>query len=122
LVPLAAKIHISDLLQACRQYIKATNRRVTFEYVLIAGVNDQPHHAEELAALLNGMLCHVNLIGLNPTSHYPGQTPKFTAMKAFGSILLAHNIPTSIRNSQGSDIQAACGQLAGKKRNSNTVK
>jgi 23S rRNA (adenine2503-C2)-methyltransferase len=122
LVPLAAKIHISDLIHACRQYIKATNRRVTFEYVMVAGVNDQPQHAEELAALLNGMLCHVNLIGLNPTQHYTGRTPGYQAMKAFGNILLTHNIPTSIRNSQGSDIQAACGQLAGRMRNSNKVK
>lgn len=122
LVPLAAKIHIADLMQACRQYLKATNRRVTFEYVMIAGVNDQPQQAEELAALLNGMLCHVNLIGLNPTAHYPGKTPSQHSMRAFGSILLAHNIPTSIRNSQGADIQAACGQLAGRARGSNTVK
>jgi len=122
LVPLAAKIHVSDLVGACRQYIKATNRRVTFEYVMIAGVNDKPQHAEELAALLNGMLCHVNLIGLNPTEHYSGQTPGYQVMKAFGNVLLAHNIPTSIRNSQGSDIQAACGQLAGRIRKSNKVK
>ena len=122
LVPLAAKIHIHDLVQACRQYIGATNRRVTFEYVMIAGVNDQPQQAEELANLLQGMLCHVNLIGLNPTSHYAGQTPSHQAMKTFGNILLSHNIPTSIRNSQGSDIQAACGQLAGRMRASNKVK
>lgn len=122
LVPVAARIPIANIMQACRQYIKATNRRVTFEYVMIAGVNDKPQHAEELAALLNGMLCHVNLIGLNPTAHYAGQTPGYQAMKAFGNILLTHNIPTSIRNSQGADIQAACGQLAGRMRNSNKVK
>jgi len=116
LVPVAARIHISELMQACRQYIKATNRRITFEYVLINGVNDQPQQAEELAALLSGMLCHVNLIGLNPTTHYPGRTPSHQTMNAFGHILLSHNIPTSIRNSQGSDIQAACGQLAGRMR------
>jgi 23S rRNA (adenine2503-C2)-methyltransferase len=122
LVPLAAKVHISDIMQACHQYIKATNRRVTFEYVLIADVNDQPQQAEELAALLQGMLCHVNLIGLNPTEHYHGGTPSHKAMSDFGKVLLSHNIPTSIRNSQGSDIQAACGQLAGKVRGSNKVK
>ena len=116
LVPVAAKIHLSELMQACRQYIKATNRRITFEYVLINGVNDQPQQAEELAALLSGMLCHVNLIGLNPTTHYSGRTPSHQTMNAFGHILLSHNIPTSIRNSQGSDIQAACGQLAGRMR------
>jgi 23S rRNA (adenine2503-C2)-methyltransferase len=122
LVPLAAKIKITDLMEVCRQYIKITNRRVTFEYVLIKGINDQPQQAEQLAALLNGMLCHVNLIGLNPTVHYPGQPPSNQAMNAFGHILLSHRIPTSVRNSQGSDIQAACGQLAGKVRKPNKVK
>jgi 23S rRNA (adenine2503-C2)-methyltransferase len=122
LVPVAARIQISELMQACHQYIKATNRRITFEYVLINGVNDQPQQAEELAALLSGMLCHVNLIGLNPTAHYPGRTPSHQTMNAFGHILLSHNIPTSIRNSQGSDIQAACGQLAGKMRKQNKLK
>ena len=122
LVPLAAKGHISELIGACRQYIKATNRRVTFEYVMIAGINDQPQHAEELAVLLNGLLCHVNLIGLNPTEHYAGQTPSYQTMKAFENILIKGNIPTSIRNSQGSDIQAACGQLAGRARKSDEVK
>jgi 23S rRNA (adenine2503-C2)-methyltransferase len=114
LVPIAEKVPINDIIQACRLYIEATSRRVTFEYVLIDGINDQPQYAEELAALLKGLLCHVNLIGLNPTTHYHGKAPRMKSMTEFGRILIANHIPTSIRNSQGSDIQAACGQLAGK--------
>ena len=74
LVPIANNIQISEIMAACRQYIRATNRRVTFEYVMIAGLNDKAEHAEQLANLLNGMLCHVNLIGLNPTSHFLGKS------------------------------------------------
>jgi len=113
LVPLANKIPIQDIMAACHDYVAQTNRRVTYEYVLIEGVNDLPEHARELAFLLKGHLCHVNLIGLNATIHYAGRAPQRQAMRDFGQILLSHHIPTSIRNSQGSDIQAACGQLAG---------
>ncbi len=119
LVPLAKNIQIKDIIDACRQYVRTTNRRITFEYVMIANVNDKPEHARQLADLLDGLLCHVNLIGLNPTSHYSGSTPNRKTMKDFGRILLDRQIPTSIRNSQGSDIQAACGQLAGKTGRSN---
>ena len=118
LVPIARKIRLSVLLSACRQYVNATHRRITFEYVMVEGVNDKPEHAHELAKLLDSLLCHVNLIGLNPTDHYEGRTPSHQTMTAFGKILLDNNIPTSIRNSQGTDIQAACGQLAGKRSHS----
>jgi 23S rRNA (adenine2503-C2)-methyltransferase len=77
-------------------------------------VNDQPEHARELGQLLAGMLCHVNLIGLNPVEHYPGTAPSRQSMDIFSNILQKNNIPTSIRNSQGADINAACGQLAGR--------
>lgn len=114
LVPIAQKYSIGEILSACRDYVDSTHRRVTFEYVLINGVNDLPQHAQDLSALLKGLLCHVNLIGLNPTNHYSGRAPQKQAVRDFGKVLLDHHIPTSIRNSQGSDIQAACGQLAGK--------
>ena len=114
LVPLADKIQIAEIIAACRQYVRATNRRITFEYVMIAGVNDKSEQAEQLANLLNGLLCHVNLIPLNPNIHYPGKPPDRKTIKEFGHILLGRHIPASIRNSQGSDIHAACGQLAGK--------
>ena len=114
LVPMAAKTPISEIIDACKEYIIATHRRVTFEYVLIAGINDQPVHASELSKLLQGMLCHINLIGLNPTDHYPGKSPDRNSMEDFCNILQKNKIPTSIRDSQGTDIQAACGQLAGR--------
>jgi 23S rRNA (adenine2503-C2)-methyltransferase len=114
LVPIAAKIPIASLVNACRHYVKETNRRITFEYVLIAGVNDAPQFAFELVKLLRNMTCHVNLIGLNPVEHYAGEPPSRQVIKEFGRILLTNGIPVSVRNSQGADIQAACGQLAGK--------
>jgi 23S rRNA (adenine2503-C2)-methyltransferase len=113
LVPLAAQIPIASLVNACRHYVKETNRRITFEYVLIEGVNDAPQFAFELAKLLKNMTCHVNLIGLNPTGHYAGKPPSRQVIKEFGRILLTNGIPVSVRISQGADIQAACGQLAG---------
>jgi len=122
LIPLAKKIPLSEIMDACHYYILKTNRRVSFEYVLIAGLNDYNQHAEELSRLLQNFLCHVNLIGLNPTTHFPGKTPSQEKMRSFGNILLSHGIPTSIRESQGSDIQAACGQLAGQSSKTKRVK
>ncbi len=106
LVPIASKITVAEIMAACRDYIAATNRRVTFEYVLIEHINDLPQHARELSHLLKGLLCHVNLIGLNPTNHYPGKTPSRQAIRDFGQILLSNHIPTSIRNSQ--DLTSKC--------------
>lgn len=114
LVPLAHNVSISSILASCRHYTEHTHRRVTFEYVMIDNLNDQAVHARELAVLLAGMLCHVNLIGLNPTEHFTGCPSTNAVANEFGRILLKSNIPVSIRNSQGNDIQAACGQLAGK--------
>lgn len=114
LVPLARKIKVVDIINACKHYLDETHRRITFEYVMVDGLNDQPQHALELSELLQGLLCHVNLIGLNQTNHYSGKTPQSRVMADFSYFLNSHNIPASIRNSQGTDIQAACGQLAGK--------
>jgi len=120
LVPLAKKIPIGSVINACRNYVKETNRRVTFEYVLIEGVNDAPQFAFELVKLLRNLTCHVNLIGLNPTEHYAGKTSPKQVIIEFGRILLTNGIPATVRISQGADIQAACGQLAGKVINKRT--
>ena len=117
LIPLAKHNPIEKLIQAIQLYFSKTGRRVTFEYVMIDGVNDTPDLAAELVVLLKGMNCHVNLIPLNPNPHYKGQSSKPAVIKEFGRILIEHHIPTSIRDSQGSDIQAGCGQLAGRIEN-----
>lgn len=114
LMPVNKKYPLSDLMHACRYYIEKTGRRITFEYALIGGKNDQIEHAEELADLLKGMLCHVNLI---PVNHVPERkyvrTPKKDIFQ-FYCILKERGINTTIRREQGHDIEAACGQLRAK--------
>ena len=113
LVPLAKKYPLRELIDACHSYFDKTNRRITFEYVMIKGINDSPILALELMNLLRGLNCHVNLIPLNPTSHFMGKPSDPSTIREFGRILLNKGIAISIRNSQGSEIQAGCGQLAG---------
>jgi 23S rRNA (adenine2503-C2)-methyltransferase len=115
LVPLARKYPIKELVDACRFYVAKTNRRVTFEYVMIKGINDSPKLASELFVLLRGLNCHLNLIPLNPTLHFLGNPSDPSTIREFGRILIEKGIAASIRDSQGSDIQAGCGQLAGKR-------
>ena len=81
---------------------------------MIKGVNDTLALPFELVNLLRGLNCHVNLIPLNPASHFSGMPSDPASIREFGRILIDKGIPTSIRESQGSDIQAGCGQLAGK--------
>jgi 23S rRNA (adenine2503-C2)-methyltransferase len=112
LVPINRRYPIAELLAACRRYVAKTGRRISFEYVLIRDVNDQDHHAEALARVLRGLLCHVNLIPLNPTPaapHLARPTPDRIAR--FAAILQRHGIPATVRYSRGVDIAAACGQL-----------
>jgi 23S rRNA (adenine2503-C2)-methyltransferase len=90
---------------------------LTFEWALIEGVNDTPEQAQALADLLTGMLCHVNLIPLNPTRGYAGGPTPLERANAFQSALVSRNVPTTIRVRRGIDIQAGCGQLATEKQN-----
>jgi len=112
MIPVNRKYPVSDLLNACRYYIKKTRRRVTFEYALIDGVNDSPADAEALAQRLRGMLCHVNLIPLNPTRGYGKHGSSADSVRAFSNVLETHHIPCSVRLRRGIEIQAGCGQLA----------
>jgi len=82
--------------------------------VMIKDTNDQPQHANQLASLLSGLNSHINLIPLNPTDFYPHVAPPHTVMKEFGRILLTRGLTLSFRDSQGEEISAACGQLAGR--------
>jgi len=114
LIPLAKKYTIKDLIETCIYYFDKTGRRLTFEYVMIKDTNDQPQHANQLASLLSGLNSHINLIPLNPTDFYPHVAPSHTVMKEFGRILLTRGLTLSFRDSQGEEISAACGQLAGR--------
>ncbi|WP_427338552.1 23S rRNA (adenine(2503)-C(2))-methyltransferase RlmN [Caloranaerobacter sp. DY30410] len=111
IMPIANKYTIKDILDACKYYISKTNRRITFEYTLINGVNDSARHANELAKILSGMLCHVNLIPLNPIKEANFKTSKDANVLKFKEILESRNINTTIRREMGGDINAACGQL-----------
>lgn len=111
IMPVANKYSIKEILDACRYYIKKTNRRVTFEYSLIKGVNDGKKEAEALASLLKGMLCHVNLIPINEVDERDFKKPDKAFIYKFRDYLEERNIPTTVRISMGSDISGACGQL-----------
>lgn len=111
IMPINRKYDIKTLLSACKYYVKETNRRISFEYTLIAGVNDNLKTAEELSKLLSGMLCHVNLIPVNAVSETGFKKTDRGQVEAFRSYLEKHKIPATIRREMGSDINAACGQL-----------
>ncbi|HET7034222.1 MAG TPA: 23S rRNA (adenine(2503)-C(2))-methyltransferase RlmN [Thermomicrobiaceae bacterium] len=111
LVPLNRRYGVAELIAACRRYVARTKRRVTFEYALIKDVNDSDAIARELAALLKGLLCHVNVIPLNPTPAAPFERPSVERIERFAALLRAAGIPATVRYSRGVDIAAACGQL-----------
>ncbi|MBB6636566.1 23S rRNA (adenine(2503)-C(2))-methyltransferase RlmN [Cohnella thailandensis] len=114
LMPVNRRFRFNEVMDACKYYIEKTGRRLTFEYALIGGVNDRPEHAEELGDLLQGMLCHVNLIPVNyvPERNYV-RTPRDDIFE-FQRILERKKINATIRREQGHDIAAACGQLRAK--------
>lgn len=117
LVPLNRKYPVDMLLEACRRYAEgAPQRSVTFEYVLLAGVNDSPAQARLLARRLAGLRCKVNLIPFNPFPGAPYRRPEPAQVDAFRDILLRAGIRTITRRPRGDDIDAACGQLVGRVR------
>jgi 23S rRNA (adenine2503-C2)-methyltransferase len=111
LVPPARKYPLEDLLDACRRFPVGKRERITFEYVLLAGVNDTPEHARQLARLLSGMRGKVNLIPLNAAPGIPFERPSEAAIDAFAKVLADRGVVVSVRKSRGRDIRAACGQL-----------
>lgn len=112
LLPVNRKYPIQQVIEACHEYVEKTSRRVTFEWALIRDVNDTPETARKLAGLLKGLICHVNVIPLNPTRDYTGQATTRERARAFCDILNAAGIPCTIRIRRGIEIQAGCGQLA----------
>lgn len=112
MMPVNKRYPIKELLSACRDYVTATGRRITFEWALIHEVNDSVEEAQKLARLLRGILCHVNAIPLNPTTGYKGQPTDRARAQLFKETLEKAGIPCTIRMRRGIDIQAGCGQLA----------
>ncbi len=111
IMPINRRYPISKLMEACRYYIEKTNRRISFEYTLIQGVNDTPEEATELINLIGGMLCHVNLIPVNPTGADGIKQGSKESIERFQKMLEKGGITATIRREMGADIRAACGQL-----------
>jgi 23S rRNA (adenine2503-C2)-methyltransferase len=113
LVPASPAGRVAGLVDAAARYARATGRDATAEYVLIAGENDAPEHAEALAKALQGRHIHVNLLPLNPVGHRPDlRAPSPEASRAFVETLRRHGVSATLRTRRGDDIAAACGQLA----------
>lgn len=111
LVPVNRKYPLRELLRACRDYVHSTRRRITFEYALMDGINDSAAQAQAVARLLSGLLCHVNLIPLNPTSASPYRRTPYARVREFERVLSEGGIPTTLRVEKGIEIAAGCGQL-----------
>ena len=115
LVPLNRKYPIAQLLEACKQYVEGdARRRVTFEYVMLAGVNDSVEHARELVKILEGVPAKVNLIPFNPFPQTRFTRSDAATIARFRDVLMDANLTTMTRKTRGDDIDAACGQLAGR--------
>jgi 23S rRNA (adenine2503-C2)-methyltransferase len=111
MLPINKRYPIEELLEACREYVQMTRRRVTFEWALINEVNDTPEQAHRLANILKDLLCHINAIPLNPTQGFSGKATTRHRARIFKEILESHGVPCTIRLRRGIDIQAGCGQL-----------
>jgi 23S rRNA (adenine2503-C2)-methyltransferase len=110
-MPLNRKWNLGELMKAAREFPLRARERLTFEYVLLAGVNDGPEQAREVVELVRGVKAKINLIALNPGTELPYQTPEPERVHTFQRILVAAGIPTFVRRPRGRDIFAACGQL-----------
>ena len=110
-MPLNRKWNLEELMKAAREFPLRARERLTFEYVLLAGVNDAPEQAREVVELVRGIRAKINLIALNPGTELPYRTPEPERVLAFQRILVAAGIPTFVRRPRGRDIFAACGQL-----------
>ncbi|HYK91651.1 MAG TPA: 23S rRNA (adenine(2503)-C(2))-methyltransferase RlmN, partial [Acidobacteriota bacterium] len=116
LIPVNRKWNIASLVRACREFPLEKRRRITFEYVLIAGVNDTPEDAHRLVTLLRGLQKKVNLIPLNADPWIPLRTPGEESILNFQKILVDSHITANIRRPRGDDVSAACGMLAGREQ------
>ncbi len=116
IVPVNSNIGIKKILEAADRYFEVSGRRLTFEYVLLAGINDRPEHARELARLLKPRNALLNVIPYNPVAGLSYKTPSAKAISEFRNILLQANINVQFRQRKGDDIDAACGQLRRKSK------
>ena len=111
IMPVNKAYPVEQLMEACRAYYKKTNRRISFEYAMINGVNDTPEAAKTLLKLLKGLPAHMNLIPLNHVEESPLKPSTRKAVRQFQEILEAGGVPATVRRTLGGDIDASCGQL-----------
>ena len=111
LVPINKKYGVADIINACKRFPLNRRSRITFEYVLLAGVNDSPQDAKKLAKLVAGVKSKVNIIPLNAAAGIPFERPSDAVIDRFAKIISDHGVNVSVRKSRGRDIRAACGQL-----------
>ncbi len=116
LVPASKRWSLSELIETCRDYGRLTGKRIFFEWTLIEGKNDSPETAARLAALLEGMDAHVNLIPLNPTQGFAGRESHTEAAKRFQAVLREAGLPCTFRQRRGIDVAAGCGMLRAERR------
>ncbi len=111
MMPVNKKWNVNELITACRHYAESTSRRISFEYAMVNGVNDTTECAFQLAQLLKGMLCHINLIPVNEVTETGCKRSSQSRIKAFSDVLTGKGFAVTVRRELGSDINAACGQL-----------
>jgi len=111
IMPVNRRWGLAELMRACRAYQQATGLQLTFEYALFEGINDSDDNARELARLLKGLECKVNLIPYNPVPGLPYRMPDFKRVYAFQTLLKQAGLTAMLRTEKGGDIDAACGQL-----------
>jgi 23S rRNA (adenine2503-C2)-methyltransferase len=116
LIPHSKAYRLSELILACNEYVGKSHRRISFEWALIEGINDSPNDAKELAKLVNGLICHVNIIPLNAIAKFTGCPSPREKAEEFQRALLSAGIPCTIRLRRGIEINAGCGQLATESR------
>ena len=110
-MPINGKVGLGAVIEAADTYFQRTGRQVTFEYVLLSGINDRPTDAEALGDLLRGRKAHVNLIPYNPVSGLPYGRPSADSVRRFERIVRDRGVSVSVRKTKGGEIDAACGQL-----------
>jgi 23S rRNA (adenine2503-C2)-methyltransferase len=111
LVPVNRKYGLEDILEACRRFPLKHRSRITFEYVMLRGINTSEQDARRLVKLMHGIRCKINLIPLNEAPGIPFERPTDAEINEFARILADHHLTVSVRKSRGRDIRAACGQL-----------
>ena len=121
LVPINRHYPLGQLIEACRRYLESKGRRLSFEWALIDGTNDRPRDAAELATLARPLRAHVNLIPLNPTPGWPTRGTPAHRVRAFRDRLVGLGVNATVRRNRGTDIDAACGQLAAAGENAGAV-